>query len=110
MTMALAVSVGVFANVRQNGNAVASGSLSLNVVEQNVEFKYVKDVRLYIFNANTSQYVYLQTEKLYQNPRGQLFVTYCGRLVSFMDTNYSVKPLFQYCFFWVMGTMCYFNI
>lgn len=109
MTMVLLTSAAVYASGHHVGNCVESGALSLNSIAQNPDFKYVKDVSLYIYNANTSQYVYLQTEKLYQDSRGQLFVTYAGGMVRVMDTTYLVRPYFRYCFFGAMGTMCYFN-
>lgn len=109
VTMALMASVAVYANSRHDGNCVGSGALIMSSTGQNLDFKYVRDVRLYIYNANISQYVYLQTEKLYQDSRGQLFVTYAGGMVRVMDTTYLVRPYFRYCFFGIMGTMCYFN-
>lgn len=91
------------------GNYYESIPSGPTTIGQNPEFKFIKDVDLYIYNGNTLKYVYMQKEKLYQDSRGNLFVTYLNRMERVMDTTYLVRPYFRYCFFGVMGTMYYFN-
>ena len=107
--MALLTSVAVYAHGHYDGNRVESGALSVNVVDQNPDYRYLRDVDLYIYNINTSQYVYMEKQKLYQDSRGRLYVSYTNNLVLVMDTDYRVRRYFRYCFFGVFGTMYYFN-
>lgn len=91
------------------GNGNESNSIKSSAIEQNTEYKFLRNVGLYIYNANAQKFVFMQNEKLYQDARGNLYVTYLSGMERVMNTNYTVKPYFQYCFFGVMGTMYYFN-